>query len=469
MRLFNAHSLNSAGTNITEAAGVGNIGNAVIERYMVKKLLRLADKETVFYKLGNKVPIPQGESKIITFTRWERIQPPRVRLTEGVTPRGTTLQVSRVSATAEQWGSYCTISDVMEMTVRYQPFQRAVELVGLQAAETLDREIQRVLLAGTNVYYPNAKTARSSLSGSDVLDTPLLRKIRAQLKHNKAPGVSGGDGRKKFIGICDSFVAADLMADTTFIESAKFQNLQPLTSGEMGEWQGIRWQESNFIPVYKRHASATATCDFTIDNATVTGTTDLDDATYKVAITGYDQNGFESLLQTEDYGSAGFSGATTTDIIKVTLAALTVNTDTGVSTSHTFPDQMVAYNIYCTAAGGSVYYLQGENLDAGVYHIVKADTGGASTTLVLSATGRTIPVQPAASTNIHNVFIFGDEWFSVAEIDGVKVMMTPSGAQKGDELAQRRSVGWKFFLKALITNENFGVRIECESNNDAAD
>jgi N4-gp56 family major capsid protein len=471
--LFSAHSLNSANTNVTDPTGTSYLGNAMIERFMVKRLLRLIDKDTIFYKLGHKESIPKGESKTITFTRWERIRPPRTSLTEGVTPTGTRLTVSRVSAVCEQWGSFCTISDVAELTVRNEPFQRAVELVGMQAAETLDREIQRVLIAGTNVYYPNGKTSRATITTADVLDTPLLRKIRAQLKHNKAPGVGGGDKRKKFIGVCDSFMAADLMADTTFIESAKFQNLEPLTSGEFGEWQGIRWQESNHIPALRRTVSASAsTTSFAIDNATVSGSTDLDDGAYKIAITGYDAQGFETLFSLETFGDTGstpaMGGTTSTDIIQIVLPAISENTDSGVETAGTFvgDTELASYNIYCTAVGGSTYYLQGENLAAGTYHIVKAYTGSDTTVLVLNATGRQPPDQPAVGVNVHQAYIFGNEWFSVAEIEGVKVMLTPSGAQKGDELAQRRSVGWKFFCKALITNQNFGCRIEAASLQD---
>ncbi len=463
--MFTAHASTANGVvNITT-----DLSNAMIERYMVKKLLRLADKETVFYKLGTKTKQPKGESKTITFTRWERLRPPRTALTEGVTPTGTTLAVSRVSAILEQWGSYCTISDVAELTVRDEPFQRATELVNMQAVETLDREIQRVLIAGTNVYYPNGKTSRASLTSSDILDTPLLRKIRAQLKHNSAPGVSGGDKRKKFIGVCDSFMAADLMADTTFIEAAKFQNMEPLTSGEFGEWQGIRWQESNHIPALQRVSSVEPSA--TAFNASVpSGGTALDDGAYKLAITGYDAQGFESLFCTTDFGTSTLTGTASgiNDAITVTFPAITTSTNSGVETNGGFAgdSEVIAYNIYCTAVGGSTYTLQFENVGAGTYTLVKAYTGSDTTVKALTTTGRTVPNQPPTGVKVHQAYVFGNEWYQVAELEGIRVMMTPSGAQKGDELAQRRSVGWKFFCKALITNENFGLRIEAASAQD---
>ena len=99
-------------------------------------------------------------------------------------------------------------------------------------------------------------------------------------------------------------------------------------------------------------------------------------------------------------------------------------------------------------------------------YIGGATTTETATTTRLQTTGASPPVQPAAGVTVHNLYIFGNEWYSVAEIDGIKTMLTPATATAGNELAQRRSVGWKFFSKALITNENFGVRIESASAND---
>jgi N4-gp56 family major capsid protein len=467
-------ALNSAYTNVTEAAGTGAIGNAIVERYMVQKLLTLADKATVFYKLGNKVKLPQGESKVASFQRWERIAPPGASLTEGVTPRGTKLNVSRISVTAEQWGSFCQISDVMEMTVRYQPFQRAVQLVGMQAAETLDREIQKVLLAGTNVYYPNGKTARSSLTDSDVVDTPLLRKIRAQLKANGAPGSSGSDGRKKFIGVCDPFSAADMMADTTFIESAKFQNLEPLTTGEFGEWQGIRWQESNFIPVYSRVTTDTdlIASDASPATSTVTGAVNLTAGDYISIAIGYNAAGFATLFPATTYASLTAETVGANEVLQVTTAAATTATDSGVETNGSFAGDAgpIAYDIYVSAINStSTFYLVASNV-AGGTTVTVGGAGSTGTNIYDHAAAVTAavspPVQPATGVSVHNLYIFGNEWYSVIEIDGIKTMMTPATATHGNELAQRRSVGWKFFSKALITNQNFGVRIEAASAND---
>jgi hypothetical protein len=287
--------------------------------------------------------------------------------------------------------------------------------------------------------------------------------------------VSGSDNRKKYIGVCDPFSSADMMADTTFIESAKFQNLEPLTTGEFGEWQGVRWQESNLIPVYKRIADASLLTTFdAVNKSTVTGTNDMPGSAYTIVVTGYNSAGFETLFPTTAY--ATFSGVITpngsTDILHIALPAVSALVDSGYATAHTFDPVPASYNVYLSEAGSTTaFHRIFTNVGAGDYYV--SDAAGTSSTasnVVVNPVnvGTAPPVIPGNATgiNVHNLFIFGNEWYSVAEISGIKTMLTPSGAQKGDELAQRRSVGWKFFSKCLITNENFGVRIESASLND---
>jgi hypothetical protein len=207
--------------------------------------------------------------------------------------------------------------------------------------------------------------------------------------------------------------------------------------------------------------------------ALTAGETTLADGTYLVAITGIDNQGYERFTQVGTYATQNSVViATTSDAVRVILPTVSVATDSGVVnayTSHGFDPGAIAYNIYMTAVNGSTFFLQNTAgpVQGGTYHIVQATTITDGTSLVAQASGTQIPVQPPASLRVHNWFVFGNEWYQVAELSGVQVMMTPSGAQKGDELAQRRSVGWKFFCKTLITNQNFGIRGESASAFDA--
>jgi hypothetical protein len=84
-------------------------------------------------------------------------------------------------------------------------------------------------------------------------------------------------------------------------------------------------------------------------------------------------------------------------------------------------------------------------------------TGVAAPAGLLNASDGT---QPAA---IHPVFIVGEAALSWAGFYKSKVLMSPTGATKDDPLAQRRTVGYKFFGKAVIKDQTRLLRLEVAS------
>jgi N4-gp56 family major capsid protein len=435
---------------LTTAFSTNPLTAAIIERYMSGRLLSVAKKNTVFWNLGNMVTLPKGESRTITFQQFQRIPPPRTKLSEGITPPGSAMTATSLPAIMDQWGDFVTLTDVAEMTVRYTPSQRAIDLLGLQAAETIDREVQRVLMAGINVFFPASKT-RTTLANADVIDLALLRKIRAKLRGNGAPYFEGS----KFALVVDTFVSADIQSDTVFIAAAEYSNLSRLNDAELGTWGGFRIYETNFIPVLARNTAFGWTYGAvgteTFSNVAGSGEVFLPNGVYTVTATGFDFSGFEVHLQNTTIATVTTAGGN--QVIKVILPAL----PTGVS----------AYNIYVSTAGGgaATMTLQAENLAPGTYFI----TGGApvsANAFTFTASGSRNPqTQPAVGVNVHFSYAFGDEFYSVVSLDSLKTTRTPAGAQKGDELDQRRSFGWKVMFKSVITQPTYGFTIESGSIN----
>jgi N4-gp56 family major capsid protein len=428
---------------LTTAFSTNPLTDAIIERYMHSKVLSIAMKSTVFWKLGRMVTVPKGESKTITFQRFERLPTPRKPLSEGVTPTGKKLTVSKVPIILEQWGDFVTLTDVVELTVRHEPVQRALELIGLDAAMTVDREVQRVLRAASNVFFPNGKTSRATLAATDVLTTPFLRKILANLKNGGAPAYEGN----RYVGIIDPFLSADIQADSTFVPAAQYSNLSALQDAEVGVWQKIRWMESNNMPAITQDAAVNPSGSTALDTASA-GETALADDDYDVRLAGLDSNGFEVSYSAADNSLATSS----TQVIKVVTPA--------------FPDGIVGYNVYVNKAGGE-FYLQAQDvgestavyINGGGTHLTTDDANDGS--YEFTETSSVCEGKPAASVEVHYGWIFGNEYYSCTELSGIQVLKTPPGAQKGDELDQRRSLGWKAFFKAGITNQDFGCRFEC--------
>ena len=97
----------------------------LVPKLIKEKLLSIAEKQTVFYELGDKETLPEGEGKTIQFNRYERLPLPNAPLTEGVSPVETPLTLSSVQAVVDQWGVLVSLTDVALMTVRHPVFPAA--------------------------------------------------------------------------------------------------------------------------------------------------------------------------------------------------------------------------------------------------------------------------------------------------------------------------------------------------------
>src|SRR5438046_9583271 len=84
----------------------------LVPKLIKEKLLSIAERQTIFYELGDKEKLPEGEGKTIQFNRYERLPLPNAPLSEGVTPTETPLTLSSVQDVVDQWGAPVELADV---------------------------------------------------------------------------------------------------------------------------------------------------------------------------------------------------------------------------------------------------------------------------------------------------------------------------------------------------------------------
>lgn len=389
--------------------------------YIAKKTLMIAKKNVIFQQLADKAELPAGNSKTFQYTRYDRLPLPQSSLTEGVTPDNTVMSISTVQAVADQWGAFVNLSDVAVLTVSHPIMVKAIDLMGYQAAETVDREIINVLLAGTSVNYPGTITARGSLSSTttDIMSSALVRKVVKILRVNGAYEFDG----QKFMGVVDPAVEADLMADSTFVTAASYSNIKVLWNGEIGEWLGAKWMRSNFIPSLTGVAAPAYTQS--------TGGA-IADASYYLQYVAVDASTGFQVKASQEQTLAVSAGSSTASIIGTAPAT------TGYY-----------YNVYAGAATG-VRYLSQSLLSP----------SAAFTITAIPVSGSLGPVPPGTSKEVHFSWLFGKEAFSSIDLQKLQTYVTPNAASDSDPLAQRRKAGWKLMFKAVICNQNFIQRIE---------
>ena len=448
-----------------QTANVGSQFSADVVAFIAEKTLPLARKQLVAYQFGDPLTLPKGRGTTYTATRYIRLPLPIAPISEGVPPIGETMTIQQVSVTALQWGDKVTITDVAEMTIYHPLFSKATELVGLQVAETLERNTFQTLGGGTTYNFVNSRATRAALVAGDVLSPFEIQRAYSALFNAGAPRFSGDEmtdtkleadagGAKAsnnprmmphYTAIIHPFVAADMRQNSQVVTAWSYSDINRLYNYEVGEFNGIRFCESNMVPSFTGVAAVAAAAG-TAGN--------LASLTYFTQVTGTDgQNQFESrIYQIQSSGAVtGPNGS-----IALTMPATAGFTYTVyISTSATMAGASIGVLNAATAALGPT---------TGAYQGLAVGLAPGAAVVIGNNNGalRQPPAAPATGTTTFETFVIGRGAYGQVMLDDVKFTYLKE-ADKSDPLNQLRVVGWKCFYGTLIENQNFFMRIESVS------
>ena len=445
------------------ATNVASQFSSDIVAYIAEKTLPLTRKQLVAYQFGDPLTLPKGRGTTYTATRYLRIPLPFAPLSEGVPPIGETMTIQQVSATAQQWGDKVTITDVAEMTIYHPLFQKATELVGLQVAETLERNTFNTLNSGTQINYVNSRGARASLTTGDVINPFEVTRAYSMLFNLGAPRYMGDEmtdtkleadagGAKAssnprqmphFVSILHPFVSADFRQNNSVQTAWSFSDINRLYNFEAGEWNGIRFCESNMVPFWTGIANNAAGLTYTPGTAGALATN-----SYFVQVTGSDtQNQFESQVYQI---SASQSVTGPNGSIQVTVPSTTGYTyNVYISTS----SAMASSSLGVTTSGPTTGPLAGQATQI---------AAGSTITITAAGTAQQPPAAPATGQTVYPTYIIGRGAYGQVMLDDVKFTYLKD-ADKSDPINQLRVVGWKCYYGTLLSNNQFFMRIESTS------
>lgn len=215
--------------------------------YVVAKMLIRALPYLVFEKFGQAYPLPTKSTKTAKFRRFESLDATPTELTEGVTPTAQTFSVTDIEATVHQYGNLVTMTDVLLDTNDSPVMEQVTQIVGEQAAETVENMRIGVLLGGSNVEYANG-AARNEVNTPITL--PLQRRITRKLKNQKARFLT--DSIKStprfytesispcFVAVCHPDCEADIRSMPHFQDVKDYGNTSPWEN-EIGAVEGVRY------------------------------------------------------------------------------------------------------------------------------------------------------------------------------------------------------------------------------------
>jgi N4-gp56 family major capsid protein len=439
--------------------------------YIADKTLRIALYRLAAYQFAEKHTLKANAGRLFQMTRYEHLNLPQAPLTQGTTPANTAMTISTVTAQSEQWGAVVTMYDVPLLTIKHNVLQKAIELLGIQAAKVFERECQRSLMAAANVAFAGtSNVTRNGLASGDVLTSLDIQKAVASLRHSGAEDWSRTDSNTTsgylkqmasagggttvakpgleraytgFIGIVDSYTEQDIIKDATFVLAAQYGNIRALYAGEVGMWLGVVFVRATLMPQITLLTSPSCT------SANQTG-----GAGALVAATNYDVSvtRVRKAYGLEEAVSANIDIATSGghESIAVTLPA----------------GATYMYHIYIGSNGGTRYRVETAGSTAAVAADDLAAPYAASQDVYINALptdGETSPVDPAASLTVHVCWIFGKEAFGCVDLAKLQAYLTKNEATDSDPLAQRRKAGWKAMFKCVIQNDDFIRAIESTS------
>ena len=232
-------------TNVTTATASGNDLSTEMKTFYSDYLIDNAKPLLVHDQFGQKHPIPKNGGKTIEFRKYSPFAKALTPITEGVTPDGNKLNVTKLTAEIAQYGDYVELSDVLLLTAIDNNLVEATKLLGNQAGETLDTITREVIVGGTNVQYAGGKSARSSLGDGDKLTVDDCFKAARFLKTQKAKKIDG-----YYVAIIHPDVAYDLMRSEDWVNAAQYAGSSQLFEGEIGRVAGIRFVETTEAKIF---------------------------------------------------------------------------------------------------------------------------------------------------------------------------------------------------------------------------
>ncbi|MCD8390812.1 MAG: N4-gp56 family major capsid protein [Firmicutes bacterium] len=227
--------------NKTTSSGVAPLMQAVLNRHLIETTKPVL----VHTQFGQKVPIPKGQTKTITWDKMSPLPKAKTPLEEGITPKGSAVHITRITGEPNQYGNYISFTDQLDFFA-HDPSPKVLnynELLGDNAAETLESLAADVLSSSTNVQYAGGVTSRSAIT--ETLTVEEVRKAVRTLKGNKAKKIEGD-----YICIVHTDIAHDLMSDDDWKMPHTYSDTKELYSGEIGKLYGVRFMESPDAKVF---------------------------------------------------------------------------------------------------------------------------------------------------------------------------------------------------------------------------
>ena len=257
---------------MTVITSYGDISPA-IAAYSVVRMLKRALPLLQLERFGQTYPLPTNSTQTAKFRRYYlkgalgaagpdavgtdpfSIPLATTPLIEGVTPSGSTIANVDYTVTLAQYGDFVTITDVVMDTHTDPILATATDILGEQAAQTVETLRFNVLKAGTNVFYANAVAGRSSVVTALALNDQ--RRVTTGLNRQNAKKITSVVASNAnfnttsveagYMAVCHPDLESDIRNITNFVPVAKYGPHTSPFEGEIGSVEQVRYLASTVL------------------------------------------------------------------------------------------------------------------------------------------------------------------------------------------------------------------------------
>jgi N4-gp56 family major capsid protein len=219
--------------------------------YYNRVMLQAATPLLLHLRFAQVKDIPQGNGMVVKFRRYGLLAAATTPLTEGVTPNGSSLSITDISATCAQYGDFVTFSDVIEFAT-FDPFlKETADKLGQQAGNSLDQVARDVMIAGASHQYASSAVSTATVTASMTLTRDEVREAVRTLQGNDAKkltkivnpssGFNSSPINAAYIGIIDHMTLFDLKNEVGWIPVEEYASNGNVMEGEVGAMDDVRF------------------------------------------------------------------------------------------------------------------------------------------------------------------------------------------------------------------------------------
>ena len=245
--------------NSSQAFDSTNSLSGELKTFYDTELLENARVELFYAQFAKKQTLPANHGMTVEWRKWNTFAK-AAQLQEGVIPTGQKFGMSSKQGAINQYGTYATVSDKLELRAYDDVILGATEEMGASAAETQETLIRDALLVNTNVLYCDNITLAdgkkvdatpTSCAGMEATETvmsvltpDMVAKAVTKMKKDRVPTING-----KYYAVVHPSVAYDLRKSEAWVEAHKYAHPEEIYNGEIGELHNCRFIENVFAPV----------------------------------------------------------------------------------------------------------------------------------------------------------------------------------------------------------------------------